>query len=180
MSPPLLDELRELAESCEDFVADIEFVSPAAGGELLEGLLGQQLAELEVFAQTGAGCLLAAWGERIAWLDSEGSPLCVVAGSARDFVALLLLDTGAIYDLAAAWENHRAGHAAAPNAASRLGDVKGMLRAAAELNPDHGALLAWAKERGIEPPADPVALVGQASARAPTLRDLLAQAGVEL
>lgn len=90
-------------------VNDYEILGADAGADDVPLLLGRAVPtdRFSVLAQQGAGCLFALWRKEesmtwadapVVWLDSEGDPTAPIASSLAEFVSLVLVRSGAVYD----------------------------------------------------------------------------------
>jgi hypothetical protein len=80
------------------FYAEDDERQPLEDGPV-RGLLGGSVEGLQAFGRRGCGSLFALWRGNVVWLGSEGDQ-CVIAKDVDDFVDALLLDTGAIWQIA--------------------------------------------------------------------------------
>lgn len=79
-----------------------DFDADESSESQLAGLLGKSIPQIHYLGHHGSGSLICLWektgtGDKIVWLDSEGSPNAVFANDFAEFLSLLPYDTKFIY-----------------------------------------------------------------------------------
>ena len=174
-----LEDLHLFWDQCEDSFADIEFFGDDAEAQnLLTEHLGLELEELSCFAQTSNGSLYAVWdapngAELIVYIDAELEPISVLAPDGESFLALLLLDSGVLYDIL------RDPELAVEDEAFVGVELQSIYTENSRALDGWDAYQEWCDEQEIEPLENPAELILDTISENPDFKSWLIEAGVE-
>lgn len=112
----------------------------------------------------------------VVWLDSEGSPQAVFAPDFPTFLSLLPYDTGAIYDMIAAWEAFLDpdDEVRSPKERFTTEEFKMYVEMSQKNYPQYDRFIEWLAEMEIKVAKNPAQVVGKAIQKSPKLKEWLA------
>lgn len=149
-------------------------------------LVAEAQPYFKVIGKQKSGSLICFWlirdelspeDQPVVWLDSEGSPRSVFASDFQEFLSLLPYDTGAIYDLIAAWDRAENTQVNSTSVSKKFS--KKRLQMYVEMcqnNYTHyNEFVTWLRETlGIEPALSPATVVKKTIQEFPSLNTWLA------
>jgi hypothetical protein len=189
--PPSLEKLFNFLETNKgDY---IDFI-PEKDGAKISKLLPKSVAEyLAVIGQQYSRSLICYWkyDEQITWeksplvwLDSEGGTNSVFASNTDNFLSLLPLDTGGIYDLISSWQcyNSEPEYYISPleKYAKNCPSFNYLIQLCKQNYSDYDFFVQWLEENlSIKMSENPAKLVGDAIKKFPNLDCWLTEKGIK-
>lgn len=184
-TPKVLQEVVAYFRSSDDYLLDIE---PADDGEeLIKDLLGSRGPKdfVPIFKH-GSDSLISFWRLQefapwpIVWLDSEGSPNDVFAGTVPDLLALLLYDPGFITDALARCDARgvKESRTIPEGLEYKTDALQKYLQEAEERYEGYASFRAWLeREHGIKPMPNPCQYIATKLLAYPDLSTWLTEQG---